>query len=679
MKRRVIVVAVIISFFYNVFGQLAVPVFIDFQDMPDVSVETGVPPSESFTLMDLPSGYQQFSVYQATVTDPEIRVLRGRSIGTEKYGFVLPVIALKDAAHRLRFDAGFLKIGAFDIQPSTTMLQTGKDSVEVQISTETDPLVENYTTIYVISSVNQNLNYIEANGGVYASLAGYEVIIPDSYKSQNVYIRFRCKLTGGVFGSIITQFANFSVSEISACEAPYAPIVVKDSITVGGIKVQWEDYENDLTKWNLSVKSENDTVWSESFRVTSNPVWINSLKPQTKYQVRVQSVCSESELSAWSNASSGITTRYKAPFFCDFSNWMVVADGMGAYQSWWSSRMGTLSVTGDPFIPLSNDNVEWTAAKNERYPEMNFIRKGFTVNGNAMLYMPLTEILPDYSYKISFDIFYESNGSLSSNAYLALLQSKDNGQTFTGNDIIERWGTNGIPFLSLLDITHYEFLLDSSSSPLQLAFYLENTGAVESSINNIYITNIALEYAERPPCFGITGVVQTSNLLDTSIVVLWNREDVPFQYRFRYRSGYETQWREIVTKENTLFLGGLLPQTPYVCAVRAECSSELDDTSAWSNEKIFFTLPSLTVVNENDMLQQDMDIYISNGHLNVVNPENISVSGVEIFDVSGRKILDKKLRSKDNITLPLPGMSKGVWLIRISTEKGIIVKKVRLN
>jgi hypothetical protein len=678
MKQTIIVTTVIISFFYSVFGQLTVPVFIDFQDMPDVSVETGISPPEGFTLMDLPSGYQQFSVYQATITDPEIRVLRGRSAADEKYGFVLPAIALNNALHRLRFDAGFLRIGFFDIQPSTAVLQAGKDSVEIQISTETDPAIENYTTIYVITSTNQNTNYIEANGGAYASLAGYETIIPEEYRGQTVYIRFRCKLVGGVSGTVIAQLAHFAVSEISGCEAPYAPTVVRDSITTGSIKVRWEDYENDLTKWNLSIRNENDTVWSAPFRVTSNPAWIGSLKSQTRYLVRVQSVCSESELSMWSNASSGITTKYKAPFFCDFSDWMVVPDGTtGVYRSWWSSRMGTLSTDGSPFVPSNGDNSEWTVAKNGRYPEMSFIKKGFTINGNAMLYMPATEILPDYSYKISFDIFYEPNGSLSSDAYLALLQSKDNGQTFTSDDIVERWGTNGIPFLELLDTVHYEFLLDSSSSPIQLAFYLENMGMIESSLNNIYITNIALEYAERPPCFGISGALQTSNLRDTSVVVSWKKEDVPFRYRFRYRSGYQTQWTEVVTEKDTLFLGGLSPQTPYVCSVRAECSSELDDTSAWSNEKIFFTLPSLSVSLENSLPEYGLQIYVSNDCLNIINPQKISVSSVEIFDMQGRKMLDKKLSSKNDITLPLlHRANKGVMLVLIFTEKGITSKKV---
>jgi len=59
---------------------------------------------------------------------------------------------------------------------------------------------------------------------------------------------------------------------------------------------------------------------------------------------------------------------------------------------------------------------------------------------------------------------------------------------------------------------------------------------------------------------------------------------------------------------------------------------------------------------------------IENGELKIEN--------VEVFDVFGRKLKSKTVNLKSKIVIDISHLHSGIYFVKISTEAGMVVKKV---
>lgn len=120
-----------------------------------------------------------------------------------------------------------------------------------------------------------------------------------SYNGQNIYVGFQIIDNNGcsVYIDDITGPTIF----VPSCPKPKNLVATNPTTT--SFDLGWTDSGS---KWNIDYKLESDTTWTSLTNISTNPYTIPSLTSSSAYQVRVQRVCSPSDVSDWSNV---LTTR----------------------------------------------------------------------------------------------------------------------------------------------------------------------------------------------------------------------------------------------------------------------------------------------------------------------------------------------------------------------------------
>lgn len=83
---------------------------------------------------------------------------------------------------------------------------------------------------------------------------------------------------------------------------------------------------------------------------------------------------------------------------------------------------------------------------------------------------------------------------------------------------------------------------------------------------------------------------------------------------------------------------------------------------------------------KNNNLIKRIDMYPnpSNGHMNVVIPEDLEKVQLSLYDMTGRRIFNTQLRSGRN-HIDLPNVPTGIYMCRITSEKESFVEKIQIQ
>ena len=110
---------------------------------------------------------------------------------------------------------------------------------------------------------------------------------------------------------------NVQLRKVAKAEQkpPYCPhplvMVKKENILEQSALVTWNDVND---RYEVQWKEQTSSKWSKSVSLHTNTYNLTGLKPDTKYMVRVRSVCKANKYSVWSSA--GFIT--KAPAYCPY-------------------------------------------------------------------------------------------------------------------------------------------------------------------------------------------------------------------------------------------------------------------------------------------------------------------------------------------------------------------------
>ena len=110
---------------------------------------------------------------------------------------------------------------------------------------------------------------------------------------------------------------NVQLRKVAKAEQkpPYCPhplvMVKKENIMEQSALVTWNDVGD---RYELQWKEQSSSKWSKSLPLRTNSYNLTGLKSDTKYMVRVRSVCKANKYSVWSSA--GFIT--KAPAYCPY-------------------------------------------------------------------------------------------------------------------------------------------------------------------------------------------------------------------------------------------------------------------------------------------------------------------------------------------------------------------------
>ena len=181
-----------------------------------------------------------------------------------------------------------------------TVTTTAATNIEQTIAT----LNGSVTNPDNVTITAQGFEWKATVGGTYApvTVTGNNLTYNLSGLTANTSYTYKAFITFNgttVYGNEVT-FST--LEEVVTCATPtnLHQIDVPTKFNDGFIYVEWVDNAG-VSQWNLQYKLSSATEWNNVV-VTGGPnYWIYDLEPFDEYDIRVQAICSEDNLSAWSN------------------------------------------------------------------------------------------------------------------------------------------------------------------------------------------------------------------------------------------------------------------------------------------------------------------------------------------------------------------------------------------
>ena len=167
--------------------------------------------------------------------------------------------------------------------------------------------------------------------------------------------------------------------------------------------------------------------------------------------------------------------------------------------------------------------------------------------------------------------------------------------------------------------------------------------------------------------------VTASDITENSVVIFWTQQGDVTNWDVDYRVAGTSSWYTVTTTTNPHTLTGLTPETSYEVQVIAHCTNgETSDPSA----TITFT------TNPDGIESHELNNVVvypnpTNGVVQIKNGE-WRMENVEVYDAYG-KLLNTMSVNDHTVNLDLSGYAKGTYFVRVTTERGVVTKRVVKN
>ena len=487
----------------------------------------------------------------------------------------------------------------------------------------------------------------------YYSGIPYEVLFY-TYTGNGHYIAIRNISPADVTASF--NLDNVTLDVAPACARPQyltATASTTNSVTLSWVaapgQTEWE-----IAYGNFGFNPDNTT---QTVTATSNPFTVTGLQESTTYQFYVRALCGSSEVSAWSQATSGATGcgLTALPYTEDFEAYQgtTYEDNNGIAPSCWTAY-GTNSVYGAPHI---------TSGGNYHYASSGTNSMVFTSGGAG-----------SESYA-ALPTFTEALNTLGLTFWCAM-ESAYHGTMTVG------YVTN----LANIPGTFVEVAtIPSVSSSQAGTFAVDFTGVGIPAAGNICfrwsypesyysccIDDIEVSSIVTPvePCDAPTGL-HTTNVENEAISVVWDANpDVSTWYiRHRPQNG---DWISATAPSNSYTITGLTGLTTYEIQVQADCGD--DNLSDWSGSVTAQT----TNVGISNWLENSVTLFPNPTHeyVDIRIDGDVNVTAMEVYDVYGKliSVVETGRAPSLQTRINLSGLANGMYFVRVTTEEGTVTK-----
>jgi hypothetical protein len=398
-------------------------------------------------------------------------------------------------------------------------------------------------------------------------------IVNISAYSGPVY--FAWHVPGGLDGNRI-YIDNVIVENLPTCPEPNA--VVTSNITSSTVDLAWTN-GNTETAWEVLALPCTDpapTATTTGYvQAGTNPFTLPGLSPNTCYNIYVRAVCSLTDKSVWTPATT-ITTLcvpFNVPFQEGFNStsttescWTVVNANNDTDA--WDMNYATTPYEGNQVAVMLTDGNGTSATSNNDW----LISPQIVLNGNQRL---------RYRYKVQ--------SAAEPNQFRVMASPNGNGPA------LANFTTTVVPLATYSNTTYVENIVNLTglTGATNIAFHVP--GGIDGW--RLYIDKVIIE--DLPTCFPPINLT-VANIEATSAQIGWTDTNTPTP---------ATQWEVIflpqgdpdplpsdvgeIVSFNPALMTGLLPGTPYTVYVRAVCSAT--DKSEWSLGLNFTTL----IINDN--------------------------------------------------------------------------------
>lgn len=155
----------------------------------------------------------------------------------------------------------------------------------------------------------------------------------------------------------------------------------------------------------------------------------------------------------------------------------------------------------------------------------------------------------------------------------------------------------------------------------------------------------------------------------------WKNGGTNVSYVVYYRAEDDVDFEEKEVVETTLDLTGLSPETVYIWKVKGICADGLE--SELSEDKQFLT-GSVSIPGNSDTNSPDFRVAASEGVITVFNPGYHEITQITVYDLSGKIIIGKEVKSRENIAIRI-GNQSGFVIVRIVSGTTVKSHKVVLK
>jgi hypothetical protein len=168
--------------------------------------------------------------------------------------------------------------------------------------------------------------------------------------------------------------------------------------------------------------------------------------------------------------------------------------------------------------------------------------------------------------------------------------------------------------------------------------------------------------------------LQATGISEVSALLSWNADEENVTWNLRHREGAITSWTTVnnLTEKSYLF-ENLTDNTVYFWSVRGACNGDL--TSAWATQGTFTTLERVGIDN---ISTDNLNVFVSNRIINIVNAKSILIDRIQLYDVNGSLLKEFIVNSADNILIPT-AVNQSIALVKVFSKNASSTFKILIK
>jgi hypothetical protein len=561
-----------------------------------------------------------------------------------------------------------------------------------QIDVSTYPIHTLQLSFWARQSSNSTSNDFVITVGVMdnpldpTSFALIQTVSPTDVNYSNFTVDFSNYMgTGSYIALKVSPSSTGSISNtgyVDDIEVSIAPVpcsaptnVTASSIAPTSATISWTPGDAE-TSWNLQYKAASGN-WSNSILVTNNPTYaLTGLTDNTQYDVRVQAVCNAVTTSNWSDTAHFTTLL------------IVVAPTVTTNDA---TNVGQTTATLNGAITPGNETItaqgfEWKATSGGTYTAVN-------ATGTTLSY-DLTGLATSTSYTFRAFATTASGTTYGTEKTFTTQQGSVVAPTVTTNDATNvtettatlhgsvapgnetitargfEWKETSASAYTVVNVTGATMSHDLTGLMAGTSYTFRAFATTASGTTYGAEKTFTTNQEQQETCPAPTNVNQVILLKTPNAIISWTQEEGDAnEWKFFYKKVSESMWDSVITTTPGVQLT-VEDSVLYEGYVVTHCTNGL-----WSN-------PSDTITFQGD--HSGIDEYELNNVVVYPNPtsgvvqiknEEWRMENVEVYDAYG-KLLNTMSVNDHTVTLDLSGYAKGTYFVRVTTERGVVTKRV---